>query len=109
MVLNIFYEEPDEDRWFPLDRYPRRVVRRVIRGPHQPGGTERFFLNLGDGLRRAGIAYRVNPFTYARNHSEEVIGIIGKGHLLRKHLWRNPIVFGPAVFSHPLDDPEVFS
>jgi glycosyltransferase involved in cell wall biosynthesis len=107
-MLNLFYGEPERDRWLPFDRYPRRVIRRIVRGPRQPGGMERYFLNLLDGLRRAGIPYRENPFGYARRHPEEAVGILGKGHLLRERDWHNPIVFGPAVFSHPLSDPEVF-
>lgn len=106
--MNVFYAEPEGDRWLPFDRYPRRIVRRLVRGPRQPGGMERYYLNLVDGLRRAGIAHRENPFGHARRHPDEVVGIIGKGHLLREREWRNPIVFGPAVFSHPLVDTEAF-
>lgn len=107
-MLNIIYEEPDEDRWLPLDRYPRRVVRRLVRGPRQPGGMERYFLNLIDGLQRTGIPFRAASSVELRGPKKGVVGIIGKGHLLRKHRWRRPIIFGPAVFSHPIDDPTVF-
>ena len=35
-VLNIFYEEQEGDRWLSFDRYPRRVIRRIVRaGPGQ--------------------------------------------------------------------------
>ena len=51
--LNLFYEEPDPDRWLPLDRYPRRLIRRIVRGPFQPGGTMRVYLNLRAGLDQA--------------------------------------------------------
>jgi hypothetical protein len=104
-VLNLFFAEPEADRWFPFDRYPRRALRRVVRGPRNPGGMERYYLNLLDGLRRAGVPFRSNCGSYARSHPEEVVGIVGKGHLLRSAAWRNPVVFGPAVFSHPLEDP----
>jgi glycosyltransferase involved in cell wall biosynthesis len=107
-MLNLFYAEPECDRWLPLDRYPRRIIRRFVRGPRQPGGMERYFLNLVEGLRRAGIPHRQNPFAHARRQFKEVVGIIGKSHLLRTRPWRNPIVFGPAVFSHPLSDLAVF-
>jgi hypothetical protein len=46
MILNLFYEEPDEDRWLLLDRFPRQIVRRIVRGKPQPGGQMRVFLNL---------------------------------------------------------------
>lgn len=108
MKLNLFYQEPDGDRWLPFDRFPRRVVRRLVRGPRKPGGMERYYLNLVDGLRRAGISFLENDFRHAKAHPEEVVGIIGKGQLLHEPKWRNPIVFGPAVFSHPLDDLEAF-
>ena len=106
--LNVFYQEPEGDRWLPLDRYPRRIVRRLVRGPRQPGGMERYYLNLVDGLRRAGIQHRTNAFRYAKRHPDEVVGIVGKGHLLREQRWKNPIVFGPAVFAHPDSDRSVF-
>lgn len=43
--LNLFYEEPDSDRWVPLDRYPRRMARWALRGPGQPGGAMRVYLS----------------------------------------------------------------
>lgn len=107
-MLNIFYAEPDSDRWVALDRYPRRLIRRVVRGKPQPSGMERYFLNLVHGLRRAGIDCRINDFRYASRHPDEPVGIVGKGYLLRKYAWENPIVFGPAVFSHPLNDLYIF-
>ena len=58
--LRLFYEEPDPDRWFPFDRYPRRVIRALVRGETQPRGTMRAFLNLVDGLDRIGAPYRIN-------------------------------------------------
>jgi hypothetical protein len=106
--LLIFYQEPDGDRWLPFDRYPRRFVRRLVRGPRQPGGMERYYLNLADGLRRVGTPHRANAYGYAQRHPGELVGIIGKGHLLRERRWKNPIVFGPAVFSHPDSDAAAF-
>jgi hypothetical protein len=107
--LNLFYEEPEGDRWLPLDRYPRRIIRRIVRGPRNPGGMERYFLNLVDGLRRIGMEPRINDFRHARNHPDQVVGIIGKSHLLRERKWRNPIIFGPAVPSHPTVDPNLIN
>ncbi len=109
LMLNVFYAEPDADRWLPFDRYPRRLIRRVVRGRRRPGGMERYYLNLADGLRRAGIPFRFNDFSHARRNPDELVGIVGKGHLLRQYDWRNPIVFGPAVFSHPYEDLEIFN
>ncbi|SRR6266540_2192857 len=105
MMLNLFYEEPDGDRWLPFDRYPRRVARRLLRGAPQPGGHKRIFLNLCAGLDRIGVRYRVNDYGYARKNPGALACIIGKPFVLDKVAWKNPILFGAAVHSHPLDDP----
>jgi len=67
----------------------------------------RVFLSLRAGLDRIKVPYRVNDYRYAATHTDEVVGIIGKPHLLNKVAWRNPIVFGAAVYSHPSDDPDL--
>lgn len=108
MVLNIFYAEPDNDRWFPYDRYPRRLVRRLLRGKQRPGGQTRVFLNLLAGLDEIGATYRVNDYRHAKRHPDELACIIGKPFVLDKIEWENPILFGASVFSHPTDDPRLF-
>jgi glycosyltransferase involved in cell wall biosynthesis len=107
-VLNIFYEEPDGDRWLRFDRYPRRIVRRVLRGEPAIGGQQRISLNLRAGLDRLGVRYRFNDYHHARRNPHELVCIVGKAHVLDKMEWQNPILFGAAVFSHPLDDPRLF-
>jgi hypothetical protein len=106
-MLNIFYVEPEGDRWFPYDRYPRRIIRRVVRGKSQPGGQKRMFLNLCTGLKKIRIGYRVNDYSYTLKHSDETACILGKPFVLDQVQWKNPIVFGPAVYSHPSDDPNL--
>jgi hypothetical protein len=108
MILNLFYEEPEGDRWLPFDRYPRRIVRRIVRGPARPGGQKRVFLNLCAGLDRLRLPYRVNDYHHARKAPRELACIIGKPCVLDRIVWRNPILFGAAVYSHPVDDPELF-
>ena len=105
--LNLFYEEPDPDRWFLGDRYPRRIARRLLRRSPFIGGQRLVFLNLTRGLDRLGRPYRVNDYAYARKHPEETACIIGKPIVLDQVRWRNPIIFGTAVFSHPCDDPKL--
>ncbi len=107
-MLNLFYEEPDDDRWLPFDRYPRRLVRRLWRGRARPGGQYRIFLNLCAGLDRIGVGYRVNDYGHARRNPRQLACIIGKPHVLDKLDWKNPILFGAALFSHPSDDPQLF-
>lgn len=108
MALNIFYAEPDNDRWVPFDRYPRRLVRRLVRGKQRPGGQTRVFLNLLAGLDEIGETYRVNDYRHARRHPDELACIVGKPFVLDRIEWKNPILFGAAVFSHPIDDPHLF-
>ena len=103
MTLNLFYQEPDPDRWVPLDRYPRRLVRRLLRGPSRPGGQKMVFLNLIKGLDRIGVPYRVNDFKHIRRHPGELACVVGKPQLLFERKWTNPILFGASVFSHPID------
>lgn len=107
-MLNLFYEEPDGDRWLRWDRYPRRVVRRIVRGRPPIGGQRRVFLNLCAGLDRLGVPYRVNDYRHLRRHASELACVIGKPFVLEKMRWGNPILFGSAVFSHPSDDPHLF-
>jgi len=105
--INIFYEEPDPDRWFKYDRYPRKLIRRIIRGKHRPGGVMMVALELMRGLDKLGIPYRFNDFKYIKKHPEEIACIIGKPQILDKFKWKNPIVFGAGIFSHPSDNPEL--
>jgi hypothetical protein len=103
--LNLFYEEPDPDRWLPFDRHPRRIVRRLLRGPTQPGGMERAFLNLRAGLDRLGAQYRVNDYRYISQNSAELACVFGKPHVLAKVPDQTPLLFGTSIYSHPSDDP----
>lgn len=105
--LSLFYAEPDPDRWIPCDRYPRRLVRRLVRGQRRIGGQEIVFLNLCAGLDRLGISYRKNDFRHAKQNPDHPVGIIGKPHLLNVQDWKNPILFGASIMSHPLEDPGV--
>jgi hypothetical protein len=107
MILNLFYEEPEGDRWLPFDRYPRRLIRRLRYGKPVILGHRRVFLNLCAGLDRIGVRYRINDYRWATDHPSETVGIVGKAHVLDRIEWRNPILFGAAVFSHPSDDPRL--
>lgn len=105
--LSLFYEEPDPDRWLPFDRYPRRLVRRIVRGPWQPGGAMRVFLNLMAGLDRLGVRYRVNDYHYMRANREELACLIGKPHVLSSFHAETPLLFGTSIYNHPIDDEDL--
>lgn len=107
--LNIFYKEPDPDRWLKYDRYLRRIIRRVVRGKSRIGSVEMIALNLLAGLEKLSIPYRYNDFKYIKNHPAEIACIIGKPQLLEEHKWANPIIYGAGIFSHPVADPDLLS
>jgi glycosyltransferase involved in cell wall biosynthesis len=104
-TLNLFYEEPDPDRWVPFDRYPRRMIRTLVRGAPQPRGTLRAFLNLVEGLDRLGTAYRINDYRHIGNAPGELACVFGKPHVLDKIPKQTPILFGTSIYSHPNDNP----
>jgi glycosyltransferase involved in cell wall biosynthesis len=106
--LNIFYEEPDPDRWVKFDRYPRRWIRRLLRGKQRPGGVMMVALELMRGLNKINIPYRFNDYAYIKVHPEEIACIIGKPHLLFERAWKNPVIFGTGVYSHPVECPDLF-
>lgn len=106
--INLFYSEPDPDRWVKFDRYPRRWIRRLIRGKARPGGVMMIALELIKGLEISKIPYRFNDYKYAAEHPEETIGVIGKPHLIFDQKFKNPILFGAGVFSHPVECPNFF-
>lgn len=107
--LNLFYKEPDPDRWFKYDRYPRKLVRRIIRGKERPGGVMMVALNLMEGLDKLGIPYHFNDYRHIKKHPNEIACIIGKPHLLYEKKWNNPVILGAGIFSHPSDRPDIFS
>jgi glycosyltransferase involved in cell wall biosynthesis len=102
--LNLFFEEADPDRWIRFDRYPRRVVRMLVRGPTWTSGARRVFLNLTKGLDRIGVPYRVNDYRYMRRHQEELVCLLGQPHLLHNFRHHTPLLFGTALYNHPVDD-----
>ncbi len=107
--LNLFYSEPDPDRWFPFDRYPRKLIRRIIRGKSRPGGVATVALNLMRGLDKIGVPYRINDYKYIKKNPQEIACIIGKPHVLFEHKWNNPILFGAGIYSHPIECPDLFT
>lgn len=105
--LNLFYEEPNPDRWIHYDRYPRAVFRRLVRGKTRPGGQQMVFINLCKGLARLGHTYNINPYRVFRKPTQKLACIVGKPQVLFNHKWQCPILFGASVFSHPLDCPDL--
>jgi len=106
--VNLFYGEPDPDRWFKYDRYLRKIIRRIIRGKSRPGGVMMIAINLMKGLDKIGIPYRFNDYSYIRKHPDEIACIIGKPQVLFEEKWPNPVIFGAGIYSHPIECPNLF-
>jgi len=68
----------------------------------------RVFLNLCAGLDRIGVRYRVNDYRQLRRSFGETACVVGKPHVLAKVPREIPIIFGAAVYSHPIDAPDLF-
>lgn len=107
-AINLFYEQPDPDRWIRYDRYPRRILRRLIRGKPRLGGHDLVFFNLKAGLNRLGIRYRVNDYRYIRRNPTELACVVGKQHVVEKIPSAAKVLFGAAQFSHPHEQPGFF-
>jgi hypothetical protein len=107
--LNLFYSEPDPDRWFKYDRYPRKIIRQLVRGRQRPGGVAMVAINLMKGLDKLGVPYRFNDFRYIKTHPDEIACIIGKPHVILDRKWQNPVIFGAGVYSHPVECPTLFT
>ncbi|WP_199120911.1 glycosyltransferase [Pedobacter sp. ASV28] len=103
--LNLFYKEQDNYRWFKYDQYPRKLIRRILRGKQRPGGQMMVAINLMKGLDKLGIPYRFNDYRYARKNPNELIGIIGKDHLIFEKKFKNPILFGASIGINPYSNP----
>lgn len=101
--LNIFYEEPDNDRWIKFDRYPRAVIRRILRGPDPIGGVKKWFINLIKGLDELNIPYQINNYNALKKNKNEWALVVGKDHVLNKIPKHTKIIYGPGIVSHPFD------
>jgi len=106
--INIFYEEPDPDRWFKYDHYLRKLIRRIVRGRHRPGGVMMIAINLMKGLDKIGVPYRFNDYRYIKKHPGEIACIIGKPQVLFEKKWTNPVILGAGIYSHPIECPDLF-
>lgn len=69
----------------------------------------RVFLNLKAGLDLLGVPYLINDYRHARRHPGELCCILGKRHVLDSERWQNPLMIGPCVHNHPIDDPDLLA
>lgn len=103
-MYNLFYEEPLHDRWFKYDRYPRKLVRRIIRGPEPIGGVKRWFINLCAGLDILGVSYSINNYKTLKKKPGSWALVIGKSNVIEKIPKDTHIIYGPGVSAHPYEN-----
>lgn len=84
------------------------MIRNIIRGKQRPGGVMIIAINLMKGLDKIGVPYRFNDYNYIDKHPEEIACIIGKPQVLFDRKWKNPVLFGAGIYSHPVDCPDLF-
>ena len=104
VILHLFYEEPDPDRWIRGDRHLRRYIRRILRGKPRPGGVMRWFLNLRAGLDLLGVTYCLNDYCSLASSPGSVAYVVGKPHVIDKIPPGHPIVYGPGIAAHPFEN-----
>jgi hypothetical protein len=103
----IVYREPETDRWVPGDRYPRRIVRSLVRGKPITG-YRRCLQSLKAGLSRLGVPFEFNSDRAIARNPDQSVGLLGKRDALASWRWPNPIVCGPLMLDHPKDQPDLF-
>jgi hypothetical protein len=99
--------EPMKDRWFPSDRIPRRIVRKLLRGKPRLGGVDKVFANLCLGLDQLKVPYVVNlPFSELTK--DDRVGVLGRGrYALEGYDRSSPIVAGVGLMTHPSEWPDL--
>lgn len=106
--LHLFFEER-ADKWFKGEKEIVYLIKKVLgkESKWKVKGQTRVFLNLIKGLKKAGIDFDINNYKYCLTNPSVPICIIGNTDMLLKHEWKNPIILGPCIFSHPVDFPDL--
>jgi hypothetical protein len=100
--IYLFYESSVTDRWFIGDHLIRKYIKKVLGfKPHFSSGVDNWFLNLCLGLKKNNIDYRVNDFKGLQKERFPLAFVIAPSSLLDKIPKSIPIIYGPAISSHP--------
>lgn len=109
-VLLFYQDFAEKDRWIPGDRYPRRLlrplVRRIVPGPKVSGFLVAY-QGLARALRRAGVDVRENDRALALRNPDHPVGIAGYPEILNGWDLPNPAILGPGLLDHPSERPEL--
>ncbi|HYW06777.1 MAG TPA: glycosyltransferase [Longimicrobium sp.] len=100
----LYYQDFENDKWVPGDRYLKRIVRplynRLHSGPKVTGFLVAYRM-LVEALQRAGVDVRLNDRALARRHPAHPVGLFGYPGLLKGWKLPNPAVLGVGLFDHP--------
>lgn len=100
----LFYQDYERDRFFPGDRFLRRLVRPGFRALHRRQKVSGFLVwyrLLVRALREAGVDVRCNDRRAARRNPDHPVGLVGYPELLQGWDLPNPAVLGPGMYDHP--------
>lgn len=110
----LFYRDFEVDKWFPGDRYLKRMIRPAYNLFNRRKKVSGFLTNfrlLVKALRQQGYEVHVNNRSLARRNPEHPVGLTGYPAVLDGWNLSNPAVLGRGLYDHPsqapglMDDP----
>lgn len=107
----LFYREFEADKFFPGDRYLKRVVRPFwnrLHSKQKKTGFQVSFENMRDSLERRGYTVHVNAYRLARRNPSHPVGVVGFPLILDNWTLPNPALLGPSLYDHPGLAPDLF-
>jgi glycosyltransferase involved in cell wall biosynthesis len=105
-MIHLYYiPEPEKDRWIYGDRWFRPFIRRILRGNPRPGGVDKVYLNLVEGLKRISYPFTQNQPIEKLKKGDRIL-ILGRG-IQSIQLFKNgpPFIAGIGIFTHPKELP----
>ena len=78
MIIVFESDYTNLDRWFPLDRYPRQLFKKLIKKGTQLTGQSKALENTRKGLDKLGFNYMLNPKEKKIQSSEIPVMLFGQ-------------------------------
>ena len=105
-MIHLYYlPEPEKDRWIYGDRWIRPYIRRLLRGKPRPGGVDKVYLNLVEGLKRIAYPFTHNQDIRKLNEGDRIL-VLGRGMQALESFRKGPaFVAGIGLFTHPKEVP----
>lgn len=106
-MIHLYYiPEPEKDRWIYGDRWIRPLIRRILRGKPRPGGVDKVYLNLAEGLRRLKYPFTQNQDVRKLKKGDQIL-VLGRGIQALDSFQDGPaFVAGIGIFTHPKELPD---